>query len=243
MINAHIDSRYVAQNFAKAHATYRHCAIVQTKMCHTLINMLPPIHPKQVLEIGSGAGNLTDIYAHRWQIETLYLNDLYDTCPTVKAQLLIGDIEALDLPCNLDLVISGSAFQWIKDLPALFGRIYRSLKSGGVLAFSSFGQDNLFQIKELTGIGLDYYGLDELVVMVEMAGFGLMEACEKRQTLYFDHPKDILRHIKQTGVSLSKAQWTRSTLNAFYADYHANFATDKGYPISYHPVFVVAKKP
>lgn len=242
MINAKIDCATITKNFAKAHATYAKSAIIQHQMCHTLMSMLPPISPKRVLEIGCGVGNLTDIYVKRWQIEQLYLNDLYDILPKEPATLLIGDIERLDLP-KVDAVLSGSALQWIKDLPCLLVRLYDALERGGVLAFSSFGQDNLCQIKTLTGVGLDYHRLDELVAMVQMAGFELVEACEERQTLYFDHPKDILRHIKNTGVSLGKAQWTRSSLNAFYADYHAKFATDKGYPISYHPVFVVAKKP
>lgn len=244
MINHHIDTDKVAQNFAKAHATYAKSAIVQQAMCHHLMKLmathLPNAHPKRVLEIGCGVGNLTAIYTKRWRLDELYLNDLYDFGTHHQAKRLIGDIESLDLP-SVDMVLSGSALQWIKDLPRLLSHIYHALPDSGVLAFSSFGKDNLHQIKTLTGVGLDYHSLDELVAMVRMAGFEIMQACEGRQTLYFDHPKDILRHIKDTGVSVGTQAWTRSSLSAFYEGYD-RFATDKGYPLTYDTLFVVAIK-
>ncbi|MDO4896077.1 MAG: methyltransferase domain-containing protein [Moraxella sp.] len=244
MINAHVNTQKVAQNFAKAHATYGKSAIVQHQMCHTLINLLmanlPDIRPKSVLEIGCGVGNLTDIYTSIWTLDALYLNDLYDV-GIAGANLIIGDIERLDLP-KVDMVLSSSALQWIKDLPNLFKRIYHTLPKGGVFAFASFGGQNLSQIKALTGMGLDYYGMSDIKAMLGVVGFDVIATDQHQETLYFTHPKDILRHIKDTGVAVGGRAWTRSSLVAF-CDGYDSFATDKGYPLTYDTLFVVAIKP
>lgn len=240
-MNADLDVTRIAQNFAKAHATYGKSAVIQQQMCHTLMDMLPPIQPKSVLEIGCGVGNLTDIYVARWQPERLYLNDLYDISPRHHATLLIGDIETLSLP-QVDVVLSGSALQWIKDLSALFDKVHHALSDGGVFAFSTFGCDNLYQIKDLTGVGLDYHHKDDLIVMLQQTGFYVQNSHQSRQTLYFDHPKAVLRHIQDTGVAVGTKRWTKSSLQAFYEDYHAKYGTPQGHALTYDPIFVVAQK-
>lgn len=244
MINVHISTQRVAQNFAKAHATYSKSAIIQHQMCHTLIHLLiarlPHARPKSVLEIGCGVGNLTDIYTKKWALDTLYLNDLYDVGIT-GANLIIGDIESIDLP-KVDIVLSSSALQWIKDLAGLFGRIYHALPNGGVFAFTSFGKQNLSQIKALTGIGLDYHDISDIKAMLRAAKFDVITTSQSYETLYFTHPKDILRHIKNTGVALGGQVWTRSSLLTF-CEHYDDFATDKGYPLTYDTLFVVALKP
>lgn len=244
MINTHVDTHKVAQNFAKAHATYGKAAIVQHQMCQTLIDLLslhlPNISPKSVLEIGCGIGNLTNIYTSIWEIEQLYLNDLYNV-GIDGADLLIGDIESLDLP-KVDLVLSSSALQWIKDLSSLIQRVFQSLTTGGVLAFASFGKQNLSQVKTLTGMGLDYHSMDDILTMLKTAGFDVISTHQHQEVLYFSCPKDILKHIKDTGVAVGGQVWTRSSLNAFYDNYE-KFATDKGYPLSYDTLFIIAIKP
>ena len=246
MINVHLDTERIAHHFAKAHTTYATSAIVQHGMCQTLMGMLlsacPDTAPNSVLEIGCGVGNLTDIYTKHWQLDKLYLNDLYDIDSHHQADVLIGDIEKMNLP-SVDMVLSGSALQWIKDLPRLLSNIHHALPTGGVLAFSSFGKDNLHQIKTLTGVGLEYHSLAELIIMLQQAGFTVIESHQAMQTLYFDHPKQILHHIRQTGVAMGSMTWTKSSLVRFYHEYQDRFATFDGYPLDYDTLFIVAKKP
>ncbi len=244
-LNEHISTQQIAQNFAKAHATYAKSAVVQERMCHQLLAMmtsaLPHMSPQSILEIGCGVGTLTKLYTQLWTPDRLYLNDLYEIRPHVQAQLLIGDIEKMDLPM-VDMVLSSSALQWMKDLPHLFECIYQALSSDGVFAFASFGKDNLKEIKALTGVGLEYHGLDEIVTMLRQSGFHVIANHQGRQVLYFDDAKEVLRHIKETGVSVGGRAWTKSSLRAFYDDYASMFATEQGYPVSYDTLFVVACK-
>ena len=182
-----INKALVAQRFAKAGQSYVEHAVVQKQISAQLFEYLKEYCPQNldsVLEIGCGSGNLTYLCESYFQVEQLFLNDLYadvdqhflnfksphlrsDTShPFVKGRpkvdWLIGDIEQLMLPQCLDAVISSSALQWMLDLPALLQRIYAALKPNAYFCFSTFGPDNLTEIKQLTGQGLTYVGLESL---------------------------------------------------------------------------------
>lgn len=250
MLNADISTEFIAHNFKKAHATYDQSALVQHQMCQHLIKLiqtrLPDASPKSILEIGCGVGNLTKLYHPLWQIDELYLNDLYDVHSDIdRAKLIIGDIEHIDLP-RVDMALSSSALQWMKDLPTLCHRIHHALSDASTFAFATFGQDNLHEMKTLTGIGLDYHSLDDIIQMLSKAGFDVIHTEQTPYTLYFDQPKQILRHIKETGVSVGSVGWTKSSLAQFYENYRKKFAIFNDgkwrYPLTYDAIYVVAVK-
>lgn len=249
MLNTKISTHFIAKNFAKAHTTYGKSAIAQHQICQRLICLiqthLPDFFPKSVLEIGCGVGSLTHLYQQTWQIQHLYLNDLYDVNLGIEhAKLLIGDIETLDLPTT-QMVISSSALQWIKDLPTLCERIYHTLPCGGVFAFTTFGQQNLYQIKALTGKGLEYHAFDDIRQILHKTGFKIIHAQNTPHTIHFDNPKDILRHIKATGVSVGDMTWTKSSLGQFYQAYQDSFAKFDNtwrYPLTYDAIYIIAIK-
>lgn len=250
MLNADISTEFIAHNFKKAHATYDQSALVQHQMCQHLITLiqtrLPDASPKSILEIGCGVGNLTKLYHPLWQIDELYLNDLYDVHSDIdRAKLIIGDIEHIELP-RVDMALSSSALQWMKDLPTLCHRIHHALSDASTFAFATFGQDNLHETKTLTGIGLDYHSLDDIIQMLSKAGFDVIHTEQTPYTLYFDQPKQILRHIKETGVSVGSVGWTKSSLAQFYENYRKKFAIFNDgkwrYPLTYDAIYVIAVK-
>ena len=107
---------------------------VQQKVGRSLIDMLgdyPKMRFDRVLEIGCCTGVMTEMFLANHTAGTLYLNDLVpefyeivrdrfaDRADTV-IEPLFGDIETLDIPSDLDLVLSSSTFQWLGDLPGFF---------------------------------------------------------------------------------------------------------------------------
>ena len=246
-----IDKALVAQRFAKAGQSYIEQAVVQKQISAQLFEYLKMYCPQSlpsVLEIGCGSGNLTHLFHSYFQVDQLFLNDLYADVDQHFSTIeniawLIGDIEQLHLPQSLDAVISSSALQWMTDLPTLLHRIHDALKPNAYFGFSTFGSDNLTEIKQLTGQGLNYISLEFLKRQLEQQNFEVLFIEQEVKQIYFDHPKSVLQHLKATGVT-STAQshrWTKQSLQQFYLDYQ-QFYGEQGFSLTYHPIYVIARR-
>ena len=246
-----IDKALVAQRFAKAGQSYVEQAVVQKQISAQLFEYLKSYCPKtfdSVLEIGCGSGNLTHLFQTHFQFDQLFLNDLYEDVDQHFSTIqniawLIGDIEQLELPSELDAVISSSALQWMTDLPKLLHRIHDALKPKGYLGFSTFGENNLIEIKKLTGQGLNYVGLESLKRQLEQQGFEILLIQQDHKQVYFDHPKSVLQHLKATGVTATAKshRWTKQSLQQFYSDYQ-QFHDEQAFRLTYHPIYVIARR-
>ena len=246
-----IDKALVAQRFAKAGQSYVEHAVVQKQISAQLFKYLKVYCPQNlasVLEIGCGSGNLTHLFHSYFQVDQLFLNDLYADVDQHFSTIeniawLIGDIEQLTLPQSLDAVISSSALQWMTDLPTLLHRIHDALKPNAYFGFSTFGSDNLTEIKQLTGQGLNYYSSEVLKQKLEESGFEIVFIEEEQKHLYFDHPKSVLQHLKATGVTATAKshRWTKQSLQQFYSDYQ-QFHDEQGFRLTYHPIYVIARR-
>jgi len=246
-----VNKALVAQRFAKAGQSYIEHAVVQKQISAQLFEYLKQYCPQSlpsVLEIGCGSGNLTHSFESYFQVEQLYLNDLYADVDQHFLNLkhvnwLIGDIEQLTLPPSLDAVISSSALQWMIDLPALLQRIHNALKPNTYFGFSTFGENNLIEIKQLTGQGLNYYSLEALQQQLQENGFEILLIQQAYKQAYFDHPKSVLQHLKATGVTATATshRWTKQSLQQFYSDYQ-QFYDEQGFRLTYHPIYVIARR-
>ena len=246
-----INKALVAQRFAKAGQSYVEHAVVQKQISAQLFEYLKVYCPQNlasVLEIGCGSGNLTHLLQSHFQIEQLFLNDLYADVDQHFSTIeniawLIGDIEQLTLPQSLDAVISSSALQWMTDLPTLLHRIHDALKPNAYFGFSTFGSDNLTEIKQLTGQGLNYISLEFLKRQLEQQNFEVLLIEQEVKQIYFDHPKAVLQHLKATGVTATAKshRWTKQSLQQFYSDYQ-QFYDEQGFRLTYHPIYVIARR-
>jgi malonyl-CoA O-methyltransferase len=246
-----INKALVAQRFAKAGQSYVEHAVVQKQISAQLFKYLKVYCPQNlasVLEIGCGSGNLTHLFHSYFQVDQLFLNDLYEDVDQHFSTIeniawLIGDIEQLHLPESLDAVISSSALQWMTDLPTLLHRIHDALKPNAYFGFSTFGSDNLTEIKQLTGQGLNYISLEFLKRQLEQQNFEVLFIEQEVKQIYFDHPKSVLQHLKATGVTATAKshRWTKQSLQQFYLDYQ-QFYDEQGFRLTYHPIYVIARR-
>lgn len=251
-----IEKDRVARSFLRGMPTYEDQAVVQKLVNERLISLLVNLgreHYDRVLEIGSCTGMFSKLLYQTFSPELLVLNDLVpEFFQTVKKKIdsgehteilpLFGDIEYLELPSNLDLVASSSTFQWLEDLPCFFAKVHRSLGEGSVFAFSMFGEETYYEIKELTGTGLRYPSFAEVRDQVA-DNFRIVHADIDRDHLYFNHPSEVLRHIRATGVGgVGGFNWTPRRYERFIGDYIDRFSADNGVMLSYVSYLIIGQK-
>ncbi|MDH3391996.1 MAG: methyltransferase domain-containing protein, partial [Desulfobulbaceae bacterium] len=205
----------------------------------------------RVLEIGCCTGLLTrKLTEHYSEIYELVLNDLVESfavqagnqigIPAIS--FLAGDIETIPLTGPFDLIISSSTFHWVHDLEGLLKKLADNMAPGATLAFSMYGPDNLEEIRELTGIGLNYFSLQEVQAMVEKH-FTLDYSDQQRELFHFATPLEVLNHLRQTGVNaVSRKPWTPGRLQRFKDEYIEKFSDDRGVRLTYHPLYLVAHR-
>lgn len=64
-----------------------------------------------------------------------------------RVELVHCDLLRLDLNAVADVVVSTATFHWVLDHPALFARLHRALRPGGLLHAQCGGQHNLDRIR------------------------------------------------------------------------------------------------
>jgi malonyl-ACP O-methyltransferase BioC len=250
-----IDKKRVRQTFQRAAASYEDQAIIQHRVADHLLGLLDRFAESaeinRVLEIGCCTGLLTRKLAGQYRaIMELVLNDLVESFavpagnqPGIPAiSFLAGDIESMPLAGSFDLIISSSTFHWINDLDGLLKKLSDHLTPGGILAFSLYGPDNLKEIRALSGIGLDYFNLQQVRAMVEQYLI-VDHSDQQREVFHFATPMDVLDHLRQTGVNaVSSTPWTPRRLQQFQEEYLKNFSDDQGVCLSYHPLYLLAHR-
>lgn len=249
-----INKDRVRRCFLRAADSYDGQGIIQQRVADHLLDLLKQTHYptiNRVLETGCCTGLLTRRLCQQLQdINELVLNDLVEEFalragdqPGIPAiRFLAGDIETIALDGLFDLIISSSTLHWVNDLPALLAKLSGHLAPGGVLAFSLYGTDNMKEIRHVTGIGLHYYTLAEVVDMVSRH-CTVRQSDEQHHHIHFSTANEVLAHLRQTGVnSLNKTLWTPGRLRRFTREYNNRFSSPKGVQLTYHPMYCIAQR-
>lgn len=246
-----VNKELVKQRFEKNLSTYSENAVVQKHMASELVAALMANHSNnfnQILEIGCGTGTLTKEILDKLNVETLFANDIVENSLNLKIisdkiKTLYGDCEKVQFPQNLDLVISNATFQWLENLPEVLDKIYTSLNQNGILAFNTFEEWNLYQIKTITGNTLNYYKKAELKKILSQ-NFKILYSNSETIEIEFDSPQDVLKHLKRTGVNgITPTKWTKNDLKKFKDEYSNLFKNDKGkLVLTYKPLYFICAK-
>lgn len=244
----------IARRFTKAIATYPHESSVQQRIAHKMIDLLdchlPSPRPQRVVEFGCGTGNYSRLLLDTLHPERLLLNDLcaemQHPCRSLlneRVSFVAGDAETVDFPIHTELITSCSTLQWFEAPGEFFRRCHQVLSERGYFAFSTFGTENMQEIRQLTGNGLPYLSCEALESLLT-PHYQLIHTEEELIPLSFDAPMEVLRHLQSTGVTgISTASWTRASLAHFCTQYNERFACPNGtVSLTYHPIYIIAKK-
>ena len=170
-MSALYDTRQVRRAFSRAASGYDAAARLQHAVEARLLDMLdyrddPALDreaPAVVVDLGCGPGSAAAAMQKRWPKAQVLALDL--ALPMLRAarssskrrinlfarrpQPVCADARALPLAENsVDVLFSNLCLQWVEDLDAVFAGFRRVLKPRGLLLFSTFGPDTLWELRE-----------------------------------------------------------------------------------------------
>lgn len=248
-----INKQRVAHCFSQALTTYDQQAFAQQQINEYLVALLVKqgkLDFSDVLEIGCGTGQLTSLLAQHLNIAHWHLNDLCDVKEKI-GKILAGrsydffqvDAEYHHFPTKYDLIVSASTLQWFNAPLGFVQRSADKLNSQGYLLLATFAPENLLEIRQLTGVGLNYPNLAQWQQTLQR-DFEILHLHQQQIELAFNSPLQVLQHLKQTGVTaLSQGHWNKAKLQRFMGDYQRLYALGQGkVRLTYQPIFILARK-
>lgn len=240
-----INPKLIKNQFEKSLNKYNENAAVQKLMAEKLVTETAKIKREfdNILELGSGAGMLTNEASKTFKFKKYFANDLVEKSQNYVKNIIsdatfyCGNAQKIKPSVKMDLIISNAMFQWFK---TIYADNYKNLlNTDGILAFSSFSPKNFKEIRELTGLSLDYKTSDELKQIFEK-NFEILHIEEFIHTLKFSTPLELLAHMKNTGVnSLTTQHWTFKEVKDFCDNYSQKFPE---ITLTYAPIIFICQK-
>ncbi|EAL6950429.1 malonyl-ACP O-methyltransferase, partial [Campylobacter jejuni] len=190
-------------NFLKAKDYEKHAKVqdfMGLKLCEILKD-LKISHFEKVFEFGCGRGELSKKLQNFITFNKYLKNDILNF--KENSNILIFDMNEIakqDLSKEkFDLIVSNATLQWL-DLKRILPSLRDMLNQNGILLLSTFAEQNLKEIKQSTGFGLNYFSLNELEQIFKVY-FDEVKITQELIKLSFDNALDVFRHLKLSGVN------------------------------------------
>lgn len=240
-----LNPKLIKNKFKKSMDKYDENAVVQKLMAEKLAANLPEKSYRKILELGCGTGILTRNLVSKITYTKYFANDIVEKSKFYIDKIvpdnifICGNAQKIKLPSKVDLIISNAMFQWFSNLDKVLEYYGTLLNQGGTIAFSTFSPNNFLEIREITGLALDYKTTDEIRSILEKF-FEVVYLETFEYKLNFNNPLEILAHMKNTGVnSLTGKQWGITDVKIFCDEYKKKFPD---LSLTYSPIIAICKK-
>jgi len=244
----------IKRKFEKSIYTYDANAHAQREIAnklHSLVLRLCEYKPAKIFEIGTGTGLLTKKIVESFPESVYMINDINEKIELLmpllfkgtKYTFLPGDAQLIPYPTDVNLIISSSTIQWFDNLDNFAQKAHKSLSGGGYMFLSTFGENNLKEIREITGSGLNYATIDTICEIFSPL-FDILKIEAEEITVKFATPADILEHLRNTGVNATNNATLRSRaeLLHFCNNYATKFSHNGNVTLTYNPIYIALRK-
>lgn len=197
-----LNKQLIEKKFQNSIDFYDENAVIQKIMANKLISLIEKRKFENIFEIGSYSGILTKKIVEKFDFEAYLALDIVDSYEKIKnlnskIKFKKCDIEKFETKQKFDLIIANASLQWCNDFEGVVQKLKSFLKEDGILALTIFLTDNFFEIRDTFEISLKYKKIDELEKIFSKNAKIIQEI----YTLQFKNPKEILKHLKLTGVN------------------------------------------
>lgn len=282
MTTIQVDKHQVKRHFDRYAGDYDRYALVQIGMANRLLELLekriPADRVRHILEVGCGTGRLTAALLERFPEARVHAIDLaprmvkraLERCSAEAElgrlvavsgdaeELSAAECERLQLPEQIDLIVSSATFQWFNEPAATMRTWLRRLKPDGLLAFATFGPRTFYELHDAFEVaaesvqtevrrrGQHFLSLSDwelLLGSVSEEGGRKFAGEEKICEVVFADVRSFLYSVKRTGAGNANQgagdsrAMSRKLLAAMEKAYMERYRETEGIRATYHLLF------
>lgn len=250
----------VAKKFSKAASTYDQASEIQrvagNRLLDEFLDAPQLLEFSVVMDLGCGTGFFSNVLQERCKNSSVVGVDLSIdmlSAAQQKSSILFvgGDAEKLPFADNsIDLIYSNFALQWCFDLPQLFDELYRVLKPGSELIFTTLGNQSLCELRTAWNLVDDQQHVNAFVDNTSIASlleskFSQVKVDAQLLRAQFDNVHDLLHSLKSVGATYhaasTKGLMGRKKLVRLTEAYE-QFREQGKLPLTYDVIFARAVK-
>jgi len=219
----------VIEEFSRFANLYETHNIIQQQVAKKLVDMIEYKNYKRILDIGCGSGSIyKNIIQSSIKFEEFVVadlsNEMLDIHPSSskleKIYFDFNDINSFEYikDKQYNIVISSSALQWSQDLDMTLKEISQLSNNFYFAFFTSNTFKTLHKVAGVKSPIYSKYFIKKYINKYYDASFELIN-----YQLDFDSVYDMLRYIKQSGVSGGKKQLSYKEIKQVIADYPLDY--------------------
>lgn len=197
-----LDKNLIQEKFQNSIDFYDENAIIQELMAKKLVSLIENKNFKNILEIGSYSGVLTKKAIQNFNFKSYLALDIVNSFEKIKnlsnkISFKQIDVEKFETDKKFDLIIANASLQWCNDFEGTIKKLKSYLIPNGIMALTTFANDNFFEIRDSFNTSLKYKSIKELEGIFSKNAKIIQEI----HTLQFKNSRELLKHLKLTGVN------------------------------------------
>lgn len=206
----------IKKSFNRSASSYNSVAVLQQEVANRLMQKLQLINAKSnnIIDLGSGTGISSEILAKNFTNSNIFAVDIAKDALKINQnannkvkQVCANAYQMPFLDNSVDIIFSNLMMQWCWDLPKLFKELNRILQADGLLIFSTFGVDTLYELRNSWQQVDNYQHINEFADMHTigdmLVGDGLLSPVMEMEhiTLTYNKVADLVLDLKKLGAN------------------------------------------